>query len=71
VELIGRLLAGSAEAAPVPLERFLEVPLLEWIDAAESKVHAGAMLRALIDLGRIEADLSRRRHEVRTGFNPD
>jgi hypothetical protein len=66
VELIGRLLAGSAEAAPVPLERFLEVPLLEWVDVPDSKVHVGGMIRALVDLGRIEADLSRRRKRERT-----
>jgi hypothetical protein len=65
VELLGRLLAGSAESAPVLLERFLEVPLLEWVDTPESKVHLGAMFRALFDLGRIEAELVSLRRQGR------
>jgi dolichyl-phosphate beta-glucosyltransferase len=50
VELIGRLLRGSADAEPVPLAAFEEVPLREWRDVPGSRLRLRDMLRASIDL---------------------
>ena len=50
VELMGRLLSGSATAGPVPVAAFEEVPLLEYRDAPGSKVRLREKARALADL---------------------
>ena len=57
VELIGRLLQGSATAEPVPASAFEEVPLLEYRDAPGSKVGLRGKLRALADVIVIGAEL--------------
>jgi dolichyl-phosphate beta-glucosyltransferase len=61
VELLGRLLAGTPEAAPVPVENVVEVPLRAWRDVPGSKLKPAAMVGALRDLVSIGADLRRRR----------
>ena len=61
VELIGRLLAGAPGVKPLALEDFLELPLDEWTDVKGSKVSLAAMARVLVDLGRVELDISARR----------
>lgn len=63
VELLGRLLIGSATVPGLPVEQFLEIPLLEWREVGGSKLGAGAMVRAGRDLFAIGADLRRRRSE--------
>jgi len=50
VELIGRLLRGSARVAPVPLAQFEEMPLREWRDVGGSRLGPGGMARAAVDL---------------------
>lgn len=61
VELLGRLLIGTATVEGVPLERMREVPLEEWVDIGGSKVTAGAMVKTLGDLALIERELGRLR----------
>jgi dolichyl-phosphate beta-glucosyltransferase len=61
VELLGRLLVGSGDAAPVPASAFLEEPLLAWRDVSGSKLEASHMLVAVADLARIGRELARRR----------
>jgi glycosyltransferase involved in cell wall biosynthesis len=53
VELIGRLLRGTRDHAPVPPAAFVEVPLRAWRDVRGSKLRTTAMLRAGLDLVRI------------------
>jgi glycosyltransferase involved in cell wall biosynthesis len=65
VELLGRLLTGAPGVPPVPTDGFLEVPLGAWRDVPGSKLRPKAMVGALKDLGRIGADLGRRRRAVR------
>ena len=61
VELLGRLLVGSAEVPGVPVSRILEEPLLAWRDVPGSKLRAPHMIRAAVDMARIAVDLRRRR----------
>lgn len=61
VELIGRLLAGSERADPVPPSAFVEVPLRVWRDVGGSKLGGGAMVKVLGDLVLIQGDMARRR----------
>jgi dolichyl-phosphate beta-glucosyltransferase len=61
VELLGRLLAGTTSVAGIGLERMREIPLEEWIDKPGSKLRFSDMASAIVDLGRIELDLDRRR----------
>jgi dolichyl-phosphate beta-glucosyltransferase len=61
VELIGRLVRGGPETAPLDIKAFHEEPLLEWHDVAGSKLRATHMARSLYDLGQIARDLRRRR----------
>lgn len=61
VELLGRLLIGTATVPGIPLERMREVPLEEWVDAGGSKVTSGAMVKTLADLALIEMELTRLR----------
>lgn len=61
VELLGRLLSGAPGVPPISSERMREEPLQCWIDCKGSKLGAGQMLRALLDLGRIEIALERSR----------
>lgn len=59
VELIGRLVRGTREIAPIPLEAFLEEPLTAWQDVRGSKLGPGAMMRAALDLLTIRRALGR------------
>jgi len=61
IELLGRMLAGAGTAPPLPLTAIVEVPLQTWHDVKGSKLGPGAMARTLFELGRIGADLARRR----------
>jgi glycosyltransferase involved in cell wall biosynthesis len=61
VELLGRLLIGTQDVPPVPLDRMREVPLEEWVDAGGSKVTSAAMVKTLADLALIELELTRLR----------
>lgn len=60
VELIGRLVSGG-----VPVERIVEIPLLEWRDVPGSKLKPLAMIRSGLELFRIGIDLRRRRGRAR------
>lgn len=58
VELIGRLRTASL---PTPIAKFAEIPLEVWRDVRGSKLGPTAMLKAGLDLLRIERALARRR----------
>jgi hypothetical protein len=60
VELIGRLVRGTATAEPVPIAGFAEMPLREWRDVPGSRLGVLDMARALVDLLIVGARLSRR-----------
>lgn len=53
VELLARLLRGSAGALCWPADAIEEVPLLCWQDGGDSKVRLGAALRATLSLARL------------------
>ena len=53
VELLSRLLAGSAGRPGLPPESFLEMPLREWAHVGGSKLRSRAAARAALDLLRI------------------
>jgi dolichyl-phosphate beta-glucosyltransferase len=61
VELLGRLLIGSATAPPIPMAAVWEEPLRAWRDVKGSKLDPRQMAKALLDLVRIDRDLARRR----------
>ncbi len=61
VELLHRLLSGSAQAPGVPVTAFAEVPLDAWRDVTGSKLRLGPALAALLDL----VPLARRRARAR------
>jgi dolichyl-phosphate beta-glucosyltransferase len=61
VELLGRMLAGTATAPGLPVSAIVEVPLQTWHDVQGSKLGPGAMARTLAELGRIGVDLAARR----------
>jgi dolichyl-phosphate beta-glucosyltransferase len=63
VELLGRLLAGSATAPALSLSAIVEVPLATWHDIGGSKLGPLAMARTLGELGRIALDLAARRRQ--------
>jgi glycosyltransferase involved in cell wall biosynthesis len=58
VELLGRLLTAPE---PLPFEAFAEVPLQRWRDVGGSKLGVIGMVRATLDLARIEVELEMRR----------
>lgn len=60
VELIGRLLRGTATAEPVPVSAFEEMPLREWRDVPGSRLGLRDMVRASIDLFVLGIRLRRR-----------
>ncbi len=70
LELLGRLLIGAPDVEAVPVERFREIPLEQWIHAEGSKVTPFGMARTLVDLGVIELDLERRRRLVASVARP-
>lgn len=61
VELLGRLLVGWRAAPPLPVERFVEVPLHRWRDVPGSHLRPWHMAQAAIDLGRVGVRLDRAR----------
>jgi glycosyltransferase involved in cell wall biosynthesis len=61
IELLGRMLAGTGGEPPLPLTAIVEVPLHTWHDVKGSKLGPGAMAQTLLELGRIGADLAKRR----------
>jgi dolichyl-phosphate beta-glucosyltransferase len=65
VELLGRLLAGSASTAPVSAKQVVEVPLRRWEDVAGSKLRPAAMVRVARDMVLIGFDLAARRRAGR------
>jgi glycosyltransferase involved in cell wall biosynthesis len=58
VELIGRLLVGTASAPALAATDFVEVPLHEWTDVPGSKLRPTAFVRVAADLVRIEGELA-------------
>jgi dolichyl-phosphate beta-glucosyltransferase len=65
VELLGRLLAGTATVPGLPTSAIVEVPLQTWHDIKGSKLGPVAMARTLAELGRIGVDLAARRRQAR------
>jgi hypothetical protein len=65
VELIGRLLVGTAEQSGLTPEDFVEVPLQTWQDIGESKVKFLDVPKMGMDLLKISLRLQARRREVR------
>jgi glycosyltransferase involved in cell wall biosynthesis len=65
VELLGRLLTGTAEARPLDAGEVVEEPLLSWRDVPGSKLRPGHAAIAARDMARIALDLARRRRAVR------
>jgi len=60
VELLGRLLTGTEQIAPIREEELLEVPLQAWTDVPGSKLHIGSMVKTTTELLFIARDLARR-----------
>jgi dolichyl-phosphate beta-glucosyltransferase len=61
VELMGRLLTGSAEARPLRRGDFLEVPLRSWREVPGSKLRPGDVPMLGVELVRIAWELMRLR----------
>jgi dolichyl-phosphate beta-glucosyltransferase len=61
IELLGRIHIGTGTAPPVPMERFKEMTLRRWIAVADSKLTLKGMTRAMLDLARIDRELTRLR----------
>jgi dolichyl-phosphate beta-glucosyltransferase len=61
VELLGRLLTGSASTPPLQVNQVVEEPLLSWRDVPGSKLRPGHAAIAARDMARIALDLRRRR----------
>ncbi|HET8541992.1 MAG TPA: glycosyltransferase [Anaeromyxobacter sp.] len=65
VELLQRLLSGSATVAPLAPDEFREIPLEAWRDARGSKLGLGSMIRAGLDvLGMLLRSRFRRRRSA-------
>ena len=58
VELLGRLLIGVDGATPVALNRFVEVPLRQWVDVGGSKVRPLDFPRMALELIKIRSHLA-------------
>ena len=65
VELLGRLLVGTASVPAIDEKKFIEVPLHSWCDVAGSKLRPAAMAGAVTELARIGLDLTQRRRSAR------
>jgi hypothetical protein len=70
VELLGRLLVGSASAPAISPLAIWEEPLHVWRNAKGSKVSAWQMAKVLLDLARIERDLAARRSMRTSDLGP-
>jgi glycosyltransferase involved in cell wall biosynthesis len=70
VELLGRLLIGTAAVAPLPIAAIVEVPLAIWRDVAGSKLGLAGMVRTLRDLARVANDMNARRRALGVRENP-
>jgi glycosyltransferase involved in cell wall biosynthesis len=70
VELLGRLLIGTPEVPPLPLDAIVEVPLPIWHDVEGSKLRLVGMARTMSDLARVAGDLAARRRAARKRENP-
>jgi dolichyl-phosphate beta-glucosyltransferase len=64
VELLGRLLAGTATVAPLELSQVVEEPLLSWRDVPGSKLRPAHAAIAAKDMARIALDLQHRRRSA-------
>jgi len=65
VELLHRLLRGTASAPPLPVTGFVELPLVAWRDVTGSKMRVGPAAAALVDLVRMA-----RRRRRQDGTDP-
>ncbi|MHB8902273.1 MAG: glycosyltransferase [Thermoguttaceae bacterium] len=70
VELLGRLVCGTADVPGLDVERIIEVPLNCWHDIRGSKVGLKDSLPVLIDLLRIWSSLSRHKQADRPSRRP-
>jgi glycosyltransferase involved in cell wall biosynthesis len=61
VELLGRLLTGTASVPGITVDDIVEVPLRTWRDVPGSKLKPTHMAGALKDLALVALDLTRRR----------
>jgi hypothetical protein len=61
--LLGRLLTGRPDIAPLASDELIEVPLQEWTDVGGSKLRPLGMVGAMADLARIGAGLAAARAE--------
>jgi dolichyl-phosphate beta-glucosyltransferase len=61
IELLGRIYIGTPEVLGTPMEQFREIPLRKWVAVADSKLSLSAMTRTLLDLPRIDRELTRLR----------
>ncbi len=61
IELLGRLHIGTSEAAGIPLEQFREIPLRRWVDVADSKLSLAGMTKTILELRKIDRELTRLR----------
>lgn len=61
VELLGRLMTGTATVPPLRVEEVVEEPLLSWRDVPGSKLRPAHAAAAARDMARIALDLRRRR----------
>lgn len=67
VELLGRLYYGSPSVAGLPLEAFVEVPLLHWRDVPGSKLRPLDFPKSLVELFGIRRSLRARAWQVGNG----
>ncbi len=66
VELLQRLLRGTATTPPIPVASFVEVPLEAWHDVGGSKMRLWPAATALFDLVRIACSTRRERRGAST-----
>jgi glycosyltransferase involved in cell wall biosynthesis len=64
VELIGRLLIGNADQAPLDASAFVEVPLHAWRDVPGSKMSSAHMARAALEMAQLARVLDQRRQKA-------
>jgi hypothetical protein len=52
---------GTGDAPGIALEQFREVPLRRWVAVSDSKLSFGGMTKTLLDLAKIDRELTRLR----------